>query len=404
MADSKKVALVEVEMPWASQHSGVSGDSVERKVSSSFGTIVDIPDLNEQKAGSRETVDDEFDGAVKMAFIGVGQGGGRIAQAFWDIGYRKVCAVNTTEQDLVALEIPNKLVVGKDRGGAGKDPDQGRAAVKESYEEVMDLLMRSWGDDVQQMFVTVGAGGGSGTGGWGIVTDMLREYAKSTNVEKPIDKKIGVIMTLPKRSEGSRVQQNAWKAIKLACDMAEAGDISPLILIDNAKIHELFPKLPVKSFWPVANKNTAALLHTFNLLASQNSEYSTFDKADFRGLLGNGIMIFGATSVAEWSGKEDISVAVRQNLKGSLLADGFDLATANMAGMIAVAHDDVLSMIPMEYIDYAFNSLGRALGNEGITLHNGIYEGAREGIRVFTIVSGMKRPEERISEIERLGR
>ena len=70
-----------------------------------------------------------------------------------------------------------------------------------------------------------------------------------------------------------------------------------------------------------------------------------------------------------------------------MLAEGFDLATSDMAGAIVVAHDDVLGEIPMENIDYAFNSLGRALGNEGITLHNGIYEGRSPGMRVFTIIS-----------------
>lgn len=367
------------------------------------GSGVDLPDMGMEAPAKRENPHkDVFDSAVKMAFVGAGQGGGRIAQAFFEMGYKRVCAVNTTNQDLESLTMPNKRVIGKDRGGAGKDPEQGMLAAKESFEEIMDLLMRSWGEGVEQMFVCVGAGGGSGTGSWTVVLDAMKEYAKSTNVEKPIPKHLGVIMTLPKRSEGARVQKNALLAIQEALAMVEKKQISSLILVDNAKIHDLFPGLAVKQFWQVANKNFAAVLHTFNLLAAQNSEYNTFDRADFRSVLRNGLLIFGMTRVDRWDGKEDISQAVRMNLKNSLLADGFDLSKADMAGAIVVAHDNILSDIPMENIDYAFHSLGRTLGNEGITLHSGIYEGRQEGMRVFTIVSGLQPPKERLKELEGL--
>jgi len=368
------------------------------------GAGVDLPDTSfpPPPKAKEDATKDKFEGAVKMAFVGAGQGGGRIAQAFYDMGYRRVCAVNTTEQDLASLTMPNKLVIGNNRGGAGKDPEQGTMAAKESFEDIMDLLMRSWGEGVEQMYVCVGGGGGSGTGAWTVLLDAVREYGKSTNIEKPIQKSLGVIMTMPKRSEGARVQKNALSALQGAVKMVEDKKIASLVIVDNAKIHELFPNLPVKQFWPVANQNFAAMMHTFNLLAAQNSEYNTFDRADFRSVLRNGMMIFGMTRVEEWSGKEDISQAVRQNLKSSLLADGFDLSKADMAGAIVVAHDDVLGSIPMENIDYAFHSLGRALGNEGITLHSGIYEGRQAGMRVFTIVSGLRPPQARLKELEQL--
>jgi cell division GTPase FtsZ len=369
------------------------------------GMGIDIPgaDLEQYQGKKKESKKDKFEAAVQMAFIGAGQGGGRIAQSFFDMGYSRVCAVNTTEQDLKSLTIKDKMIIGRGkRGGAGKDPEQGRLAAKESYEELMDLLMRSWGDGVEQMFVCVGAGGGSGTGSWPVLLKAMKEYGDSTNVEKPIEKHLGIIMTMPKRSEGSRVQANARVALQQAVELVEAEKISTLVIVDNAKIHELYPGLSVKKFWRVANQNFAAILHTFNLLAAQDSEYNTFDRADYRSVLRNGILIFGMTRVEEWEEKEDISQAVRQNLTGSLLADGFDLNKANMAGAIIVAHDDVLEEVPMENIDYAFNSLGRALGNEGITLHSGIYEWNKPGMMVFTIVSGLEPPQSRFDELEKL--
>jgi cell division GTPase FtsZ len=371
-------------------------------------TAVDIPDAT-YTSYARPRVDphkDTFDSAVKMAFVGAGQGGGRIAQSFYNFGYRRVCMVNTTNQDLKSLKISEdrKMVIGNNRGGAGKDPDQGELAAKESYEDIMDLFMRSWGEGAEYLYVCVGGGGGSGTGSWPVLLDAMREYAKSTNIEKPFYKSLGVIMTIPKRSEGSRVQRNALTAINQALQKLEKNQISSLILVDNSKIHELYPGLPVKMFWKVANDTFTGIFHTFNLLAAQDSDYNTFDRADYRSVIKNGLMIFGRTRVPHWRGKEDISQAVRQNLKGSLLADGFDLAKADMAGAVVVAHDDVFNEIPMENIDYAFNSLGRVLGNEGITLHNGIYEGKKKGMQVFTIVSGLQPPQSRLDELDNLSK
>ena len=376
------------------------------------GIGVDIPDYQDSYARptAPKTIEDDFAGgethsAIRMAFIGAGQGGGRIAQAFWDMGYRRVCVCNTTSQDMESLTIPNKLVIGNDRGGAGKDPEEGKLAAQESYEDLMDMMMRSFGEGVEHVYICVGSGGGSGTGSWPILLDAAREYAKNTNVEKPFGKHLGVIMSLPKRSEGSRVQKNAHMAITDALGKLSRGLISSLVIVDNAKIHELFPGLAVKQFWTVANRNFAVVLHTFNLLAAKDSSYNTFDRADLRSVVQNGLMVFGMTRVERWEGKEDISKSVRQNLKGTLLADGFDLSKANMAGAIVLAHDEILSQIPMENIDYAFLMLGRALGNEGITLHNGIYESKGQvSMRVFTIISGLESPQARIDELSQLAR
>lgn len=345
---------------------------------------------------------DKFDSAVPMAFIGAGQGGGRLADSFYNMGYRRVCAVNTTGQDLRGLKMDEnrKKIIGTGKGGAGKDPEKGRQAAVDSYEDIIDHMMRSWGEGAKQIYVCVGGGGGSGTGSWPVILDAAREYMESTDVEKDVNKKLGIIMTLPKRSEGSRVQRNALDAVNLALEKLQNKEISSLVLVDNSRIHELYPGLPVKMFWKVANDTFAGIFHTFNLLAAKDSDYNVFDKEDYKSVIQNGLMIFGRTQVQKWQGKEDISQAVRQNLQGSLLAEGFDLSTADMAGAIVVAHDNILEQIPMENIDYAFSSLGRALGNEGITLHNGIYEGRSPGMHVFTIVSGLDAPKDRLEELE----
>ena len=46
-------------------------------------------------------------GSQTFAWIGSGQGGGRIAKAFYDLGYHKTVAVNTAKADLALLELPD---------------------------------------------------------------------------------------------------------------------------------------------------------------------------------------------------------------------------------------------------------------------------------------------------------
>jgi len=369
-------------------------------------TAVDLPEMPAPRSKKAKDIEDAFRSAVHMAFIGAGQGGGKIAETFYQLGYRRVCAVNTTSQDLDPLALPpvNKLIMGKSKRGAGKDPAEGMKAAKESFEDIIDLLKRSWGEKVEQMLICVGGGGGSGTGSWTTIINAINEYAKISNIEAPVQQHLGLILTLPKRSEGPKVQKNALVALEQALGMVDSGTISTLIIVDNAKIHELFPDEPAKSFWKVANDSFARVFHTLNLLAAQRSEYATFDRADFADVLRSGLIIFGMTSVEKWDGTDDISHAVRQNLKGSLLGDGFLLYKATKSAAIVVAHDDVLTSIPQSRIDYAFHAFTRALGNENLTPHTGIYEGKAPGMRVLSMVGGLSPPDERLAELRKLGK
>lgn len=47
--------------------------------------------------------------------------------------------------------------------------------------------------------------------------------------------KVGVILALPKNSEGKRVNANAHQVLNQAYDLVKEGVVSPLILIDNEK-------------------------------------------------------------------------------------------------------------------------------------------------------------------------
>ena len=52
---------------------------------------------------------------------------------------------------------------------------------------------------------------------------------------------MGVILALPKISEGARVNANAFEVLNEVYGAVESGLVSPLIVVDNEKINKLYP-------------------------------------------------------------------------------------------------------------------------------------------------------------------
>jgi len=80
----------------------------------------------EEEVGVR----DHIKGSTRYAWIGAGQCGGRLVKSFYDLGYKKVLAVNTTHHDLDLLDIPQnqKFLMDIGEHGAGKDMHRGQIA------------------------------------------------------------------------------------------------------------------------------------------------------------------------------------------------------------------------------------------------------------------------------------
>ena len=342
-------------------------------------------------------IKDKFEAGYKFAFIGAGQGGSRIVETFHKIGYARVCAINTAQQDLDTVDLPRKLNIGG--GGAGKNPKVGARIYDEKKEDVLDFMKKSFGEELDRIFVCAGGGGGTGAGSFaGLVKtayDLQRTLGVKTN-------KVGGIVALPKRSEGAKVNENAYKTLKQAWELVEDGMLSPLILIDNEKISTVYPGLAVDRFWQTANLSTCSLFHLFNTIVDKKSHYSSFDAADYQTVLDAGLMVLGATNIKKWEDETDISYAVRDNLKQNILAGGVDLSTGDKAAACIIGSQEVLNDIPQDFLDYAFEQFIRLL-QPNSTVHRGIYRGTKPGLNVFTTVGGIGKPNGKLQDLKRLG-
>jgi cell division GTPase FtsZ len=358
-------------------------------------------------------VESTHGGSIEVAFLGGGQGGSRVAEAFYRLGYKKTIVVNTAEHDLKHINLPDnhKIHMLGNEGadwyqvhtrGAGKDMELAAAAASENSQKIYDAMLKVFGK-TERILVTVGAGGGTGGGSCRVLVETAKKYLTYIGYDD-VEKRVGVIAALPTAGECASpdVARNASGLISGLSDMAENKEISPLLIVDNDKIKKLYPGLTVKKFWPTVNNTIAGLYHTFNKITTMSSEYTTFDPADYDSILrSHGCMILGVTSVKDWSNTTNISNALRSNLTKTLLAGGFDLSTAKSVGVVVVGGSDIFESAVglMDSIEYGFDTVANIVGKA--LVHRGIYESGTGKLRVYTIVSGLNRPNDRITELNR---
>ena len=367
-----------------------SYSSVEESYSSVEEIGIELPDipLPDEEEMEEDVVDTFEDSAFKFAIVGVGQGGSRIAETFWRLGYRRVGVINTAKQDLSLIKVPeqNKLLIGD--GGAGKNPAKAEEVFKTRYEDILDFLKKVFGRGYERVIVCVGAGGGTGAGGAASVLEICHDLNQSLGKEtKDTDAKVGCIVALPTRGEGIKVQENSKKTVSKITDLCKAGVISPLVILDNEKIKQLYPRLSVNQFWNTANSSICSLLHLFNQISAKESSYTTFDKADLDTIFSSGIITFGATPIKDTS-ESAISYAIRDNLRKNILA-GIDVSTGNVAACVIIGDKESLNNIPQTSLEHGFEQLSRMMGKNS-TVHRGIYAGSKKGLAVYTAIGGLQ--------------
>ena len=375
--------------------------------------MVEIPDLplDELEAASEaefedKSVKDESGGSVVFGLLGAGQAGGRIVESFYRLGYRKCLAINTAPHDLDGLEdLPEQqkiLMSTGEAGGAGKDMRKGEAAADNHLQEVYERMQKVFGS-VDRILVCAGAGGGTGGGACLRFVEVAKKYLTYLGVED-VDKRVGVLVTLPTAGEAASptVADNAHLLATKLCEFAEKDVISPLIIFDNDKIKKMYPKLTVRKFWPTVNATVTGLFHMFNVLSTKVGNPTSFDPADYsRVLSAGGCMIMGLTTLKQYGDGTDVSKAIRSNMERGLLCGGFDVSTAEAAACIATASESILNDTPglMNSLETGFDTLANITGNAAV--FRGIYEVEKEKFVIYTMLTGLKSPQKRLSELKK---
>jgi len=166
-------------------------------------------------------------GQPVLRVVGVGGGGSNAINRMVDAQVAGVefIAINTDLQSLqqsladITLHIGASLTRGL---GSGSNPDLGRAAAMEEYDRIKALLKGS-----DMVFITCGAGGGTGTGAAPVVARIAVEVGALT---------VGIV-TKPFGFEGSRRREQAEAGIQSLKD-----EVDTLIVVPNNRLLSVLDK------------------------------------------------------------------------------------------------------------------------------------------------------------------
>lgn len=261
-------------------------------------------------------------GTCHIAVIGVGGAGNNTVTRLIEMGITgaECVAVNTDALHLSVSRAHRKILVGEKltKGlGVGGDPKLGRAAIEESKKRVEDLL-----SNVDIAFITAGLGGGTGTGAAPVIAEIARRNGAIT---------VGVVTT-PFRIEKGRIEYaaNALTEMRRQCDT--------VVVIDNNKLMQLVPQLPINEAFRVADQVLANMIKGIVETISAPSLIN-LDFADFRTIVKRGgVAVVG---VGESDAPNRAEEAVRNALRSPLL--NVDYAGATGA-LIHVTGDNQMTI------------------------------------------------------------
>ena len=172
--------------------------------------------------------------------IGIGGGGSNAINYMFQQGIMGVDFVicNTDAQALEKSAVPIKIQLGASLTeglGAGANPEVGRQAAQESFEDITNLLSTQ----TKMVFITAGMGGGTGTGAAPFIAKMAKEMDILT---------VGIV-TMPFQFEGKIRLEQAQKGLEQL-----KSNVDSLIVINNNKLREVYGNLGFKAGFAKADE------------------------------------------------------------------------------------------------------------------------------------------------------
>jgi cell division protein FtsZ len=245
----------------------------------------------------------------RIGVVGVGGGGNNTVQRLSNVDVKgaSLLAFNTDQRQLNMMN-PNvtKLMLGGSLThglGAGGYPEIGEKAAELSHNEI-EVLTR----DMNMVFLCAGMGGGTGTGAAPVVGRMVKDNGAIV---------VGVV-TIPFSLERVRLE-TARKGIQKLRQ-----HLDTLIVIDNQKLVELYPNLPIEKTFALADEITMKAVRGITEAITQPSLIN-LDFADVKSIMEVGGLAM--ISVGSARGPNRVEDVVRDTLKNKLLDVDYSNAT-----------------------------------------------------------------------------
>lgn len=306
----------------------------------------------------------EVETFASIKVVGVGGAGSAAINRMVDAGVDGVefIAINTDAQALHHSRAKKKIHIGKEatRGlGAGADPTMGQTAAEESIEEIRDALA---GADM--VFVTIGAGGGTGSGAGHIVAKVAKDSGALV---------VG-FATKPFAFEGDKRRRNAETAIEKLKD-----SVDTLITIPNDRLLQTIDRqTPLLEAFKVADDVLRQGVQGISDLITVHGLIN-LDFADVKTVMSNaGSALMG---IGRASGEDRAVKAAQQAIESPLLEVSIDGARGILFNVIG-GND-----MSMHEINAAAESITKAADPDANIIFGATINPEIEGEMILTVVA-----------------
>lgn len=301
---------------------------------------------------------------ARIKVVGIGGAGGAAINRMIQSGIEGVefIAINTDAQALHHSKAQQKIHIGKDttKGlGAGADPSVGEQAANESADEIKKVL-----EGADMVFVTIGAGGGTGSGAGHIVASLAKE--------------MGILVvgfaTKPFVFEGEKRRRNAESAIE---NLRKSVDT--LIIIPNDRLLQTIDRqTPLLEAFKVADDVLRQGVQGISDLITVHGLIN-LDFADVKAVMSNaGSALMG---IGRASGENRATQAAQQAIDSPLLEVSIDGARGILFNVIG-GND-----LSMHEINTAAETITNAADPEANIIFGATISPEIEGEIIITVVA-----------------
>jgi cell division protein FtsZ len=307
---------------------------------------------------------------TEITVIGCGGSGSNTISRMMEEGIHgaRLIAINTDAQHLIRTHADQRILIGRQRTrglGAGSIPQIGEEAALENEQEIRGAVSGS-----DMVFITVGLGGGTGTGCAPIIAKAAREEGALTIA----------IVTLPFGAEGAIRMENAEAGLERLRDVADT-----VIVVPNDRLLEVVPKLPLYAAFKVADEVLMRAVKGITELITMPGLVN-LDFADVRTVMERGgVAMIG---MGESDSEDKAADSVKKAIRSPLL--DVDISGATAALVNVVGGPDMTMEEAEGVIQEVYN---RVDPNARIIWGAQIDSAMQNKMRTLLVVTGVRSPQ-----------
>lgn len=306
----------------------------------------------------------EVDTSARIKVLGIGGGGSAAVERMLKSNLQGIefAVINTDAQALLHSHAPNKIHIGAEatRGlGAGADPEVGKRAAEESEKDLYEAVK---GTDM--VFITLGEGGGTGTGAAPLIAAAAREAGALV---------VGIV-TKPFTFEGERRRRCAEAGIT-----ALKENVDTLITIPNDRLLQMIDRKTslVDAFSIVDDVLQQGVQGISNLITIHGM--INLDFADVKAIMSNaGSALMG---IGRAKGDNRAVEAARQAIDSPLLETSIDGARGVLFNITGGRN------MSMHEIDEAAKTITDAVDSEANIIFGAVLDDSLDDDILITVVA-----------------